>query len=274
VGLVEAIVLGLVQGLTEFLPVSSTAHIRIVPALFGWPDPGAPFTAAIQLGTLVAVIAYFWKDLGRALSGWLRSFSDPSLRNTPESRLGWAVFIGSIPIIVLGVAFKDRIETGLRSLWVIAISLIAVGVLMAIAELVASKRRSENEVQPSDGLIVGLFQALALIPGVSRSGSTISGALFLGFERAEAARFSFLLSIPSVFAAGVYSLWKHKDLLMGSERMAVWVANGVSLISGYLAIAFLIRLLQKHGIYGFVVYRIVVGVAILIALFQGALSAT
>lgn len=269
-GLAEAIILGIVQGLTEFLPVSSTAHVRIVPAIFGWPDPGAPFTAAIQLGSLVAIVAYFLKDLVRAVSGWLRSFK-PGAPQTPESRLGWAVFIGTIPIVVCGVLFKDQIETSLRSLYIIAWSLIVVGILMAIAEQVGRRYRKMSDVRASDGLIVGLFQALALIPGVSRSGSTITGSLFLGFERAEAARFSFLLSIPSILAAGVYSLLQHREMLTGPEATAVWVANAVSLISGYLAIAILIKMLQRHGTHIFVAYRLLLGAGILIALSQGAL---
>jgi undecaprenyl-diphosphatase len=272
VGLVEALILGIVQGLTEFLPVSSTAHIRIVPAIFGWEDPGAPFTAAIQLGTLVAVIAYFWRDLIRALAGWAASIVDPSFRNTPEARLGWAVVFGSIPIGIVGVLFQDEIETGLRSLWVVAWALIAVGILMAIAEKTGTRERKTGEVGAKDGWVVGMFQALALVPGVSRSGATISGALFLGFERAEAARFSFLLSIPSVLAAGIYSIWKHREVLLGPEQAAVWLANGASLVSGYLAIAFLIRMLQKHGTFAFVFYRIALGVGIIVALQQGLLA--
>lgn len=271
--LFEAVILGLVQGLTEFLPVSSTAHIRIVPALFGWDDPGAPFTAAIQLGTLVAIVLYFWKDLFRALGGWAASLIQPDRKKSPEARLGWAVLVGSIPIVVLGVVFKDQIETGLRSLYVIAISLIAVGILMAIAEKVGRKTRKVEDVSVRDGALVGLFQAVALIPGVSRSGSTISGGLFLGFERADAARLSFLLSVPSILGAGLYSIWKHKDVLLGPDQTAVWVANGVSFITGYLSIAFLLKLLQKHGIGVFVGYRILVGVAILAALSQGWLAA-
>lgn len=270
-GIVEAIVLGIVQGLTEFLPVSSTAHVRIVPALLGWPDPGAPFTAAIQLGTLVAIVAYFWRDLVRVLAGWARSFR-PGAEQTQESRLGWAVVIGTIPIAILGFLYEDQIETAFRSLYVIAWFLIGFALLMAVAEVIGKRQRKMSDVKLSDGLVVGLFQALALIPGVSRSGSTITGSLFLGFERAEAARFSFLLSIPSILAAGVYSLLRHKEMLTGPEATAVWVANGVSLISGYLAIAFLIRMLQKHGTYVFVVYRLLLGAFILIALSRGSLQ--
>lgn len=271
-GLVEAAILGLVQGLTEFLPVSSTAHVRIMPALFGWEDPGAPFTAAIQLGTLVAILAYFWRDLIKAVAGWAASLIDPKWRGTPEARMGWAVFVGTIPIIVIGLAFEKAIETSLRSLWVISFSLIGVGVLMGVAELAARKDRTSQDARVQDGLVVGLFQALALIPGVSRSGSTITGSLFLGFERAEAARFSFLLSIPSILAAGIYSILKHKDVLLGPQQAAVWTANAVSLVSGYVAIAFLIKLLQKHGTYAFILYRIVLGLGIIAALQMGRLQ--
>lgn len=271
-GLIEAIVLGIVQGLTEFLPISSTAHIRIVPAILGWEDPGAPFTAAIQLGTLVAVIAYFWKDLLRAVAGLFAGAFDRTKRGTHDYALGLAVVVGSIPIVVFGVLFRDQIESGLRSLWIVAISLIAIGLLMAVAERVGRRTRNCDDVSLTDGVGVGLFQALALVPGVSRSGSTITGALFLGFDRAEAARFSFLLSIPSVLAAGVYSIWRHRDVLLGPQQAAVWTANLVSLVSGYLAIAFLIRALQKHGTLGFVLYRVVLGLGIIAALATGALK--
>lgn len=268
-GIVEAIVLGLVQGFSEFLPISSTAHIRIVPALLGWDDPGAPFTAAIQLGTLLAIVAYFWKDLIRVLVGWVQSFGPKGDKGTPEARMGWAVFIGSIPIMVFGLLFKDQIETQLRSLQVIAWALIIVGVLMGVAEKVGRKERKTEDVRWTDGLIVGFCQAVALIPGASRSGSTITGALFLGFERAEAARFSFLLSIPSILAAGIYSIWSHRDVLLGPDQTAVWIANGVSLVSGYLSIALLLKLLAKYGTGVFVGYRLLLGIGILVALQQG-----
>jgi undecaprenyl-diphosphatase len=271
--LFQAALLGLVQGLTEFLPVSSTAHVRLVPELFGWPDPGAPFTAAIQLGTLVAIVAYFWKDLVRSLGGWASSFFDPSRRNSPEARMGWAVVWGTFPIVVFGILFRHEIETGLRSLYVVAWSLIGIGLVMAGAEWMGKRTRQLNDVRPKDGFAVGLFQALALIPGVSRSGSTISGALFLGFERADAARFSFLLSVPSILAAGVFSLWRHREVLLGPEQAAVWTANAASFVSGYLAIALLLRMLKKHGIGVFVGYRLLVGIAVLVALQAGWLDA-
>lgn len=265
-GIVEAIILGLVQGFSEFLPISSTAHIRIVPAVLGWEDPGAPFTAAIQLGTLLAIVAYFWKDLVRTIRGWIISLGPKGDKGSPEARLGWAVFIGSIPIVVLGLAFQDQIEHQLRSLQVIAWALIVVGVLMGIAEWVGRKERRTEDVGWRDGLIVGLCQAVALIPGASRSGSTITGALFLGFDRAEAARFSFLLSVPSILAAGIYSLWDHREVLLGPDQAAVFVANLVSFGSGYLSIAILLKMLARYGTAFFVGYRILLGAGILIAL--------
>ncbi len=271
-GLVEAIVLGLIQGLTEFLPVSSTAHIRLVPELLGWKDPGAPFTAAIQLGTLLAIVLFFARDLTRALRGWAQSLVPGGERNSAEARLGWAVLIGSIPIVVCGLAFQEAIETKLRSLAVIGTALILVGIGMGLADRAGRKDRREGSVLWVDGLVVGLFQALALIPGVSRSGSTISGALLLGFAREDAARFSFLLSVPSILAAGAYSLYKHRDVLLGPDQTAVWVANGVSFVTGYLAIAFLLQFFKRHGVIAFVVYRVAVGSAILVALWQGWLK--
>jgi undecaprenyl-diphosphatase len=272
VGLIEAAILGLVQGITEFLPISSTAHIRIVPALFGWSDPGAAFTAAIQLGSLAAIVLYFWKDLVRAIRGWLVGLRDPALRSTPDYRLGWAVAIGTVPIVLCGLIFRREIETSLRSLYVIAWALLAVGLLMGAAELIGRKARKTEEVVARDGLMVGLFQALALIPGVSRSGSTITGALLLGFDRVDAARFSFLLSIPSILAAGIYSLYAHREALMGPDAAAVWTANAVSFVSGYLAIAFLIRFLQKHGTGPFIAYRLLLGAGMLVALSRGMLA--
>lgn len=270
--LIQAAVLGLVQGLTEFLPISSTAHVRIVPELFGWKDPGASFTAAIQLGTLAAILLYFAKDLVRAFQGWAASLAPGGPKGSSEARLVWAVLIGTIPIVAGGLAFEDQIEHGLRSLYVIAGSLILVGLLMALAERLGRKDRREGSVLWVDGLVVGLFQAIALIPGVSRSGSTISGALFLGFAREDAARFSFLLSVPSILGAGVYSIYRHRDALLGPDQAAVWVANGVSFVTGFLSIAFLLHFLKRHGVAAFVVYRVLVGSAILAALATGVLK--
>ncbi len=271
-GIIEAILLGIVQGLTEFLPISSTAHLRIVPALFGWEDPGAAFTAVIQLGTLVAVLVYFRKDLVSALAGWVKSLYNPKFRNTVESRMGWAIFVGTIPIVVLGVLLKHKIENDFRSLNVIAGSLIGMGLLLFIAEGAGRKNRELKDVKVKDGLWVGLFQAIALIPGASRSGSTISGGLFAGFDRATAARFSFLLSVPSVLAAAVFSLKEHASAFQGPLLVPAIVANIAALISGYAAIAFLISYLQKHGSMVFIVYRVALGLVIFGLLMAGVLK--
>jgi undecaprenyl-diphosphatase len=271
VDLIQAIVYGIVQGLTEFLPISSTAHLRIVPALAGWPDPGAGFTAVIQLGTLLAVLIYFARDLSKAFMGWVRNIGNPRSAD-PDARMGWAIVVGTIPIVVLGVVAQKWIKGELRSLWVIAATLIVMGVIMAVAERVGAKRRQVEDVQVKDGWIVGLWQALALIPGMSRSGSTISGALFDGFDRAAAARFSFLLSIPSILAAGLKELYDEREELIGSHLTPTLVATIVSFIVGYASIAFLMKFLQRHGILPFVLYRIVLGVALIVLLTAGALS--
>ena len=270
-GLIEAMVLGLVQGLTEFLPISSTAHLRIVPALVGWPDPGAAFTAVIQLGTLAAVLVYFRTDLCAAALAWWRSLRGGTNATSASSRLGWAIFVGTLPIVVCGLLFKASIENELRSLQVVAWSLIVMGLVMGIADRLAYAPRELDEVRTRDGWWVGIWQAIALIPGASRSGSTISGALFSRFDRASAARFSFLLSVPSVFAAGVYSVKEHAPE-MRHDLEPVLVATVVSFVVGYASIAFLLRYLQTRGLWPFVVYRLLLGVAILGLLSQGTLK--
>lgn len=260
--LIQAIVLGFIQGLTEFLPISSTAHIRIVPALAGWDDPGPAFTAAIQLGTLLAVLLYFRTELLHAFRGWLGSLTGRR-SNTAEARMGWAILLGTIPIVVFGVLMKDQIENEWRSLTIVAGSLILLAVVLLVAEMLGRRSREERDVMPMDGFWVGLWQSLALIPGMSRSGSSIAGALFLGFERPTAARFSFLLSVPSVFGAGVYSILKHRHEMLGEMLKPMLVANLVSFVVGYASIAFLIKMLQKQGTFVFIGYRIVLGIAIL-----------
>lgn len=269
-GLIEAVVLGIVQGLTEFLPISSTAHLRILPALLGWPDPGASFTAVIQLGTLAAVVVFFRTELVLAFGAWLRSVLDPSQRRTPEARLGWAIFWGTIPIVIFGVLFKSSIENELRSLQIIAWSLIGMGLLLGIADSMANGVRVVEDATVRDGWWVGLWQCIALIPGASRSGSTITGAVLARFDRSAAARFSFLLSVPSVFAAGVFSIKEHAGAL-GDQWEAIVVATVVSFAVGYASIAFLIRYLQTRGLLLFVVYRVVLGVVILALLSAGTL---
>jgi len=270
VDLVQAIVYGIIQGLTEFLPISSTAHLRIAPALLGWKDPGAAFTAVIQLGTILAVLIYFAKDLGTDLKAWGQSISDKSKRETPEAKMGWAVFWGTIPVVILGFALHSKIETTFRSLYVIAFSMIVMGVMMLVAEQQGKRsgdgKRGVDNVQEKDGIIVGLWQALALVPGMSRSGSTISGALFRGFDRPAAAKFSFLLSIPSITAAGLYEAYKSRAEMSGILVPTV-VATVVSFFVGYASIAFFMNYLKKRGIGPFVIYRVVLGI-VLIALIQ------
>ena len=270
--LIKAVVLGIVQGLTEYLPVSSSAHLRIVPALVGWPDPGAAYTAVIQLGTLVAVLVYFAKDLRAAISAWARSIKDKEIRKTPEAKLGWAVFVGTLPIIVVGLALKNPIERTFRSLWVIAFSMIFMGLLLLIAEQAGRRSRKFDSARPVDGFWVGLWQCVALVPGASRSGSTISGSLFLGFDRATAARFSFLLSVPSVFGAAVYELWKERHDLLGAGLPAVVVGNVFSFIVGYWSIAFLMNYLQTRSVRIFVGYRWVVGLLLIGLMWSGRLD--
>jgi undecaprenyl-diphosphatase len=257
----EAIVLGLVQGLTEFLPISSSGHLRIVPAFFGWEDPGAAFTAVIQLGTMAAVLLYFRRDLWRIAVAWLRSLRDPEVRGDLDARMGWYIILGTIPIGVLGLAFKDPIETEFRSLELIGTTLIVFGFVMLAAEAVSRRDRALREITRRDGLVIGFAQALALVPGVSRSGATISAGLLLNFDRAAAARYSFLLSVPAVVLSGLFEL-RHAgegNLPIGDTALATVIA----FVAGYASIAFLLRYLARHTIVVFVAYRVVLGVIVL-----------
>lgn len=266
--LVQAIILGIVQGLTEFLPISSTAHLRIVPALAGWPDPGAAFTAVIQLGTLLAVLVYFQKDIVRLTISTCRCLFRGKPFAEAEACLAWKIVLGTLPIVICGLAFKSFIETELRSLYVIAVALLVLAMLMVAAEeLVKLRRRSRtaereiDQVSWGDGLLIGCCQALALIPGTSRSGVTIVGALFLGLSRSAAARFSFLLSLPAVFAAAVLELYDQRDALLASRDDAanLITATAVSAIVGYAAIAFLLRFLRYYSLHVFIGYRLLLG---------------
>ncbi len=261
---VEAVVLGIVQGLTEFLPVSSSAHLRIVPALVGWDDPGTAFTAVTQLGTVLAVVIYFRRDLWRVATTWLRSLRDPELRATLDARLGWYLILATVPISLAGLAFRGAIESGARDLRLIAGSLIVVGVALYAAERVARRTRTIEEVDTRSAVVVGAAQALALVPGVSRSGATISAGLFLGFTREAAARFSFLLSIPAVVLSGVVTA---PDVAAGDGPgiAETVVATVLAFIVGYAAIAWLLKFLVTHTTAVFVVYRVALG-SLLIAL--------
>jgi undecaprenyl-diphosphatase len=267
----QAIVLGIVQGLTEFLPISSTAHLRLVPAFFGWDDPGTAFTAVVQLGTMAAVLLYFRHDLWNIARAWLRSLRDPEARGTLDARLGWYLIIGTIPISILGLLFKDKIETDARQLVLIGIALIVLGLVLELAEKVGRKERGVESLTMRDGVIIGFAQAAALVPGVSRSGSTISAGLFLGLERAAAARYSFLLSVPAVVLSGLFEL---KDVGNGGGAGAVptIIATIFAFIVGYASIAWFLKYLARHPVTVFVVYRVVLGVVVLALVAGGALN--
>jgi undecaprenyl-diphosphatase len=298
--LLEALVLGLVQGITEFLPISSTAHLRIVPALLGWQDPGAAYSAVIQLGTVAAVLVFFAKDLGRITVAFVDGLRTRQPFGTLDSKVAWCVGLGTIPIGICGLAFKKSIETSFRSLYVIAGSLIVLAVVLAVVERVALHKRVIADITVKDGVIIGLWQAIALIPGSSRSGTTLTGALSLGFKREDAARFSFLLSIPATTLAGVSELYKLLKLksetspisaagivnALGDTPLADAVAQAtgqpsaaalivgtaVSFVSGWLAIAGLLRLLRTRSTMPFVIYRLLLGAALLILLQMGYLK--
>jgi undecaprenyl-diphosphatase len=274
VSVLEAIVLGIVQGITEFLPISSTAHLRIVTAFVGWEDPGAAFTAVTQLGTMAAVLLYFRADLWRIARAWVRSLRDRSARRELDARLGWYILLGTIPIGVFGLAFKDQIETGARDLYLIGVALIVLGLVLLVAEKVGTRERSIEQLTTRDGVALGFAQALALIPGVSRSGATITAGLFLGLDRPSAARFSFLLSVPAVVLSGLLELG---SIASGEEGEhvgagALVIATFLAFVSGYAAIAFLLRFLATHSTVVFVVYRVALGTLVLVLVGAGAID--
>ncbi|MFC5951900.1 undecaprenyl-diphosphate phosphatase [Pseudonocardia lutea] len=269
----EVVVLGLVQGLTEFLPISSSGHLRIVSGLFFGHDPGAAFTAVTQIGTELAVLVYFARDIGRLVATWFRGLRDPEVRATQDYRMAWMVILGSIPIVVLGVLFKDQIETVARNLWLIATTLVVFGILLGLAERYGRQVRPLEELTMRDGIILGFAQAMALVPGVSRSGGTITVGLFLGLERAAAVRFSFLLALPAVFGSGLFTL---PDVFAGDgpTPAQMIVAVLIAGVVGYAVIAWLLKFVEKNTVYVFVAYRIALGVALMAALGIGAVSAT
>jgi undecaprenyl-diphosphatase len=269
----QAAFLGVLQGLTEFLPISSSAHLRIFPELFGWGDPGAAFTAVVQIGTEAAVLIYFRHDIWRIATAWLRSLRNPAMRGHLDARMGWYVIIGSLPIVVLGVLLKDVIENDFRSLWIIGTTLVVLGVVLGIADRVGRTDRGLSRLSLKHAILFGLAQALALIPGVSRSGATISMGRFLGYEREAATRFAFLLAIPAVVGAGLYEL---KEIPGGDNPYGVWptaLATVISFVVGYAAIAWLLRFVTTRSFLPFVVYRIVLGGATLLLVATGVLAA-
>jgi undecaprenyl-diphosphatase len=259
----EAVVLGIVQGLTEFLPISSTAHLRIVPAFAGWEDPGTAFTAVVQLGTMLAVVLFFRGDLLRIGRAWFASIRAPERRSDLDARLGWFIVLGTIPIGIFGLAFKDQIESGGRDLYLISIALIVAGLVLLAAERAGARRRPIESLTRRDAAVIGTAQAFALVPGVSRSGATISAGLFLGLDRESAARYSFLLSVPAVVLSGLFEL---KDALTGDQPTGAGnlvLATALAFMFGYASIAFLLRFLVTHSTRVFVAYRVVLGAVVL-----------
>jgi len=273
--LIEAIFLGFVQGLTEFLPISSSAHLRIVGAFLpDAGDPGAAFTAITQIGTETAVIVFFWRDIVRIIGHWFRALFGKLPRNDPDAKMGWLIIIGTIPIVVLGLLFQDAIETTLRSLWIVAASLIVFGVILGIADMYAKQRRSLDDLTVGHGVIYGFAQALALIPGVSRSGGTITAGLLLGYTREAAARYAFLLAIPAVFGSGLYELYKTvkspTQEVFGMGETAV--ATVVAFVVGLAVIAFFMKWITRHSFLPFVVYRVAIGATIIVLLSMGVIQ--
>jgi undecaprenyl-diphosphatase len=279
--LFEAIVLGIVQGLTEFLPISSSAHLRIVPALVGWDDPGAAFSAIIQIGTLVAVLIYFRKDIVMIVGAVIRGIIQRKPLESSEAKMGWMIAAGTIPIVLLGLLFKSEIETALRSLYWISGALIGLALILSLAENKIKNRLERNlplktmeNIGWKEAILIGLAQSIALIPGSSRSGVTITGGLLLNLDRATAARFSFLLSLPSVFAAGIFELYKTSGSYTSSPDniiniLAATLAAG---IVGYASIAFLLNYLKKHTTTIFIAYRLIAGAAVLYLVAAGILK--
>ncbi|GAB3188829.1 undecaprenyl-diphosphate phosphatase [Nesterenkonia suensis] len=272
---IEAIILGLVQGLTEFLPVSSSAHLRIVGEFLpGAADPGSAFTAITQLGTETAVLVYFWRDIVRILRAWCAALAGRLPHRDPDVRMGWLIIVGTIPIVVLGLLFEDLIDTTFRTLWLVATMLIVFGVLLAVADAYGRQKKPLAELTIRDGVLYGFAQSLALIPGVSRSGGTITAGLLMGYTREAAARYSFLLAVPAVFGSGLYKLLGSLGEHSGPYTMGqTLVATVVGFVVAYVIIGWFLRYVSSHSYTLFVTYRIVVGLAVYGLLGLGVISA-
>jgi undecaprenyl-diphosphatase len=268
----EAAVLGVVQGLTEFLPISSTAHIRVVSELFGWEDPGAAFTAVTQLGTEAAVLLYFRRDIANIVRAWTLSLWRPELRGDPDARMGWYVILGTIPIAVLGFLFQDEIEGPARNLWLIGTTLVVFGIVLGVIDAHARSTRPLEQLTMRDSLVYGFAQSLALVPGVSRSGGTISAGLLMGYRREAAARYSFLLAIPAVLASGLFEL---RDIVSG-EAPVDWgptlLATVIAFGVGLAVIVYFLRYIATHTFRPFVIYRIALGLVVLGLLATGVID--
>ena len=282
--LFEALILGIVQGLTEFLPISSSAHLRIVGSFLpSGEDPGAAFTAITQIGTEAAVVVFFWRDIVRIITQWFRSLAGKVPRSDPDARMGWMIIIGSIPIVILGLFFQDQIESVFRSLWIVAIMLIVFGILLGVADYVGAKKRTLDQLTYPHGVAYGFAQALALVPGVSRSGGTITMGLFLGYERAAAARYAFLLAIPAVLGSGFYQVYKSiKEPCVAAaatctpEIFGPWetlVATVVAFVVALFVIGFFMSYISKRSFMPFVVYRIALGIVVMVLLGTNTITA-
>ncbi len=271
--ILKAILLGVVQGLTEFLPVSSTAHLRIIPSFFGWGDIGASYTAVMQVGTMMAIILYFRNDLMNMLKSTLLSIKTRNFKSK-DTKLFIMILLGTIPIVILGFLLKDFIRHEFRNMYVVAASLIFFSLVLWFADRYTKKTVNMEKLGYVDGLIIGFFQALALIPGASRSGSTISGAFFRNMTREDAARFSFLLSIPAVLLSGTYELFSQRAELMRADSaiLSLVIATIVSGVVGYWSIGFLLSFIKKHSMNLFVIYRILFGILIIILLSTKVIS--
>ncbi len=273
--LVSAVVLGVVEGVTEFLPVSSTGHLTIVEKALGLPiddDSITAFTAVIQVGAIAAVLVYFRRDIWRIAAAWAAGLVHPERRGSFDHRFGWYVLLGSIPIVAAGLLGKSLITGPLRSLWWVAGALIAWSAVMVVAERVATQERGERDIRLRDALVIGVLQCVALVPGVSRSGATISAGLFLGLDRVTATRMSFFLSIPALVGAGIYEL--PQALSGGVGWVPTLVATGISFVVAYASIAWLLRFVAGHSIAVFVWYRLALGAVLLALLGTGTISAT
>ena len=270
-GWLQAIVLGISQGLTEFLPISSSAHTLIISKLFGWSDPGAAFTAVTQIGTETAVLIYFWQDIKKIFLTWFSSLSNSSKRSLIEAKMGWYIILGSVPIGILGITFKEQIKTEARNLYLVAFTLIVMGLLLGLFDRIAKHLKTDSDLKAKHAVVFGIGQALALIPGVSRSGATITAGLAMGFKREFAARYAFLLAVPAVLGSGLYEA---KDI--SADPLVNWPATILStliaFVVGYLVIATLMKYLKTKSFTPFVIYRVALGLTILLLLQTGAIA--
>lgn len=263
----EAIILGVVQGLTEFLPISSSAHLTLLPQLFGWDAAllnSLAFDVALHFGTLLAVIIYFWHDLIQVVQAWTRSLVQPAKRSDPNARLGWYIILGTLPAVIAALLFKESIETTFRTPWIVGIWLIGFGLVMALVEAIARRERDMKSMHWGEALVVGVAQALALMPGVSRSGSTIIAGMLMKFKRAEAARFAFLLSVPAIVGAVVFNLKDLAAVAVEHSWLTLFIGATAAAMTGYGCIKFLLAYLKERTLYIFVIYRVILGVIIIL----------